>query len=199
MILFWGLYWNLAQMSQQYAQTCFPKSCSDAFPHNLLSRENILPSNPHKLPCISLCEYANYLFFTCSLTVCGCACHCGCLCCRDSIVWLHSQDGLCTTLNTPMVLAIVSAASGCSPFAHRLHWGTSRAGIALILKDTPFLPLPHLLSVTVVLFPPSSLHRFREVNEVRHLLGILLSSLHPSSGCVYRMSRLHWTGSALSA
>lgn len=51
------------------------------------------------------------------------------------------------------------AASGCTPFAHRLYWGGYWAGIALILKET--------------LFSPSlQLHRFREVNGFRPLVGI---------------------------
>lgn len=47
---------------------------------------------------ISAVQYANCLSPPCvdlPVTVCGC------LCCRGSMVWLHSQDGLCAALNAP--------------------------------------------------------------------------------------------------
>lgn len=98
----------------------------------------------------------------------------------------------------PMVLAIVSAASGCSPFAHWLYWGGYRAGIALILKETPFFPsFISFLSQSSFFFVPPALHRFREVNKVTPLLSIL-SAFNLSKGCVYQVSRLNQIGSVLA-
>lgn len=59
------------------------------------------------------------------------------VCCKRSIVWLHSRDGPCTSLNTPCCLAIIKRwCTQCTQ--HRLYWSLAR--IALIIKDTHCYP-----------------------------------------------------------
>lgn len=120
----------------------------------------------------SLCPLKTSLFFTCTVcflhplsvcmdvpvTVAVCAA-------QPPIVWLHLLASLCTT-QYPMVLAIVSAASGDFHFAHWFYCEGYWAGIAL-------LPPPLICFLSQSSFSPSfTLHRFGEVNEFGPLLGI---------------------------
>lgn len=134
----------------------------------------------------SAVQYAHCLSSGCALSVRGSACHCVWLFVLQRLNGVTSLSGRSVRCSQcPMLSAIVSAPNGCSPSRTQAllkfgYW----AGVALMLKETPFL-FPHLLSLTVIFFPP---FRFREVNGFGVLVGIqrkrYLCSLRPSSGCI---------------
>lgn len=65
--------------------------------------EHIYQSPPPPAFINSAVQYAHCLSSGCALSLCVDlpVTVCGCLCCRASMVWLHSQDGLCAALNAP--------------------------------------------------------------------------------------------------
>ena len=91
----------------------------------------------------------------------GSACHCVWLFVLQRLNGVTSLSGRSVRCSQcPMLSAIVSAPSGCSPSRTQAllrlgYW----AGVALILKETPFflffLSFPHLHSLTVIFFSPS--------------------------------------------
>lgn len=128
----------------------------------------------------------------------GCACHC--LFCKssNSVTSLSGQSVHYSQY--PMVLAIVNPASGYTPFGHWLYWGGYWAGIALMLQETFFFFTPSslicfLFAVTLIFFSSCTPQVWR--GEWDQATPRYPGSLHLSSGCVYQVLRLQWTGPTL--
>lgn len=138
----WNKTWHNCHI--KCAPTRLLKSCCDLFPGKTAFRHENTQEN--KLNCSltiihSLTQSVGKLFILHPQPLCAWSCLSLWMCVLQMLNSVTSLSGRSVHYSQyPMLLAIVSAASGYTPFAHRLYWRGYRARIALILKRNSFPP-----------------------------------------------------------